>query len=89
MTPPLTARHIACGDVLDMHAQPEYRDCLFQVASQFNCLEMVGPDVTPENGALLHARTHAPHAATHRHHHHHHTRAHRPSPPTLQAHAVR
>ena len=23
---------------------------VFQVASQFNCLEMVGPDVTPEHG---------------------------------------
>lgn len=38
------------GDVRAMHRAPENTGALFQVASQFNMLEMVGPDVTPENG---------------------------------------
>jgi hypothetical protein len=38
------------GDVRKMHGQPEYANALFQVASQFNMLEMTGPDITPERG---------------------------------------
>lgn len=38
------------GDVRAMHRAPENRGALFQVASQFNMLEMVGPGVTPERG---------------------------------------
>ena len=38
------------GDVGKLHTQPEFGGALFQVASQFNALEMVGPDVTPEMG---------------------------------------
>jgi hypothetical protein len=38
------------GDVRQMHRAPEYEGALFQVASQFNALEMIGPDVTPEGG---------------------------------------
>ena len=38
------------GDVREMHCLPENRGALFQVASQFNLLEMVGPDVSPEDG---------------------------------------
>jgi len=34
------------GDVRQMHGEPEYMGALFQVGSQFNALEMVGPDVT-------------------------------------------
>ena len=41
---------IAEGDVRAMHGKPENRGALFQVASQFNMLEMVGPHVTPEDG---------------------------------------
>ena len=41
---------IVTGDVRKMHLAPEYRGALFQVASQFNCLEMVDPSVTPEHG---------------------------------------
>ena len=41
---------IAEGDVRAMHGKPENRGALFQVASQFNMLEMVGPHVTPEEG---------------------------------------
>ena len=33
-----------------MHRSPENAGALFQVASQFNLLEMVGPSVTPEQG---------------------------------------
>lgn len=50
------------GDVRAMHGQPENRGALFQVASQFNMLEMVGPDVTPEDGVTgyMHDRTQGP-----------------------------
>ena len=41
---------IARGDVRKMHHSPENAGALFQVASQFNLLEMVGPSVTPEDG---------------------------------------
>jgi hypothetical protein len=38
------------GDVRHLHQAPEYTGALFQVASQFNLLEMTGPEVTPEHG---------------------------------------
>ncbi|MDB5945321.1 MAG: hypothetical protein JWQ33_347 [Ramlibacter sp.] len=38
------------GDVRRLHAQPLNNSAVFQVASQFNLLEMVGPDITPEAG---------------------------------------
>ena len=38
------------GDVRAMHGAPENAEALFQVASQFNLLEMVSPEVTPEHG---------------------------------------
>ena len=38
------------GDVRRLHQLPEYAGAQFQVASQFNLLEMVSPDVTPEQG---------------------------------------
>jgi hypothetical protein len=38
------------GDVRAMHRAPEHAGALFQVASQFNLLEMTGPTVTPEHG---------------------------------------
>jgi len=38
------------ADVRALHASPEFEGALFQVASQFNLLEMVGPSVTPEDG---------------------------------------
>lgn len=41
---------IAQGDVRRMHADPRNAGALFQVASQFNLLEMIGPEVTPEAG---------------------------------------
>ena len=53
---------IAEGDVRTMHLLPVNRGALFQVASQFNMLEMVGPDVTPEDGVTRYAydRTQGP-----------------------------
>ena len=38
------------GDVRQLHRSAEYAQALFQVASQFNLLEMTSPDVTPEDG---------------------------------------
>lgn len=38
------------GDIRALHQRAEFDGALFQVASQFNCLEMVGPHVTPEAG---------------------------------------
>lgn len=38
------------ADVRRLHRQPEYADAVFQVASQFNALEMPHSGVTPEDG---------------------------------------
>ena len=38
------------GDVKALHSAPEYVGALIQAASQFNALEMTGPEVTPEDG---------------------------------------
>lgn len=46
---PLTVG-IVQGGVRAMHSAPEFKGALFQVASQFNLLEMTGPDVSPEHG---------------------------------------
>jgi hypothetical protein len=50
------------GDVRAMHRLPEYAGALFQVASQFNLLEMVSPEVKPEDGVTRnqHDRTLGP-----------------------------
>ena len=49
---------IAEGDVRAMYRGPENRGALFQVASQFNMLEMVGPSVTPERGVTDYENDH-------------------------------
>src|SRR5688572_16301587 len=41
---------VVVGDVGAMHRDTANRDALFQVASQFNLLEMVHPGITPEHG---------------------------------------
>lgn len=41
---------IVKGDVRELHRSPEYSGALFQVASQFNLLEMTSQRVTPEQG---------------------------------------
>jgi len=38
------------ADVQDLHRKYSNNHALFQVASQFNALEMTGPDVCPEHG---------------------------------------
>lgn len=45
-----TGLSFVSADVRELHAKPRHRQALFQVASQFNLLEMLGPDVTPEHG---------------------------------------
>lgn len=50
------------GDARALHAAPEFEGALFQVASQFNLLEMASPEVTPEAGVsgYAHDRTQGP-----------------------------
>jgi hypothetical protein len=38
------------GDVVTLHMSKHNNCATFQVASQFNCLEMINPTVNPENG---------------------------------------
>jgi len=38
------------ADVQSLHQDPSNENAVFQVASQFNCLEMVSPDTVPEAG---------------------------------------
>jgi hypothetical protein len=49
---------VVTGDVRHMHQLPENAGALFQVASQFNLLEMTGPEVTPENGVTIYQHDH-------------------------------
>jgi hypothetical protein len=46
------------GDVRQMHGSPENAGAMFQVASQFNLLEMVSPTVTPEQGVTRYQHDH-------------------------------
>jgi hypothetical protein len=46
------------GEARSMHADPELEGALFQVASQFNLLEMTGPGVTPEDGVTRYSSDH-------------------------------
>lgn len=50
------------ADARALHAEADNAGALFQVASQFNLLEMVGPQVTPEDGVTryIHDRTQGP-----------------------------
>jgi len=45
-----TSVRCLAGDARALHARPEFAGASFQVASQFNLLEMVGPHITPEHG---------------------------------------
>lgn len=45
----LSVREVV-ADVSDLHADESNAGCLFQVASQFNLLEMIRPEVIPERG---------------------------------------
>ena len=57
----LSVRNVS-ADVISLHRDPQHRGALFQVASQFNLLEMVGPTITPEHGVTRYAsdRTQGP-----------------------------
>ena len=50
------------GNVAKLHADPALAGSVFQVASQFNVLEMVSPDVGPDAGitGYVHDRTQGP-----------------------------
>jgi hypothetical protein len=43
------------GDARALHADPRFEGALFQVASQFNVLEMTSEQVTPEDGVTRYA----------------------------------
>jgi hypothetical protein len=53
------------GDVTDVHRDPRFANAVIQVASQFNCLEMRDPTITPEDGVTIYAfdRTQGPKCA--------------------------
>ena len=53
---PLTFSHIVNCDIRAVHRNPTHAGCVIQVASQFNCLEMIGPSVSPEDGITCYAR---------------------------------
>ncbi len=46
------------GDVRQLHADSANANALFQVASQFNLLEMASPTVTPEQGVGIYENDH-------------------------------
>jgi hypothetical protein len=63
--PPSAARttlRAVIGDVRALHRDPVHAGAIFQVASQFNLLEMTGPSVSPEEGVTryMHDRTQGP-----------------------------
>ena len=45
-----TIEHIIVDDILQIHGLSENNGAMFQVASQFNCLEFITPNEIPENG---------------------------------------
>jgi hypothetical protein len=46
------------ADVRDLHTDPSNAGALFQVASQFNLLEMASPNVTPDQGVGIYEGDH-------------------------------
>ncbi|WP_145096640.1 hypothetical protein [Rosistilla carotiformis] len=60
-TKPSSGRLTICervADVRQLHADPRNAGALFQVASQFNLLEMASPSVTPERGVGIYEHDH-------------------------------
>jgi len=57
-----TTLRAVVGDARALHRDPAHAGALFQVASQFNLLEMTGPSVYPEDGVTryAHDRTQGP-----------------------------
>ena len=56
--PPALRLSNVIGDVSALHTDPANRHATFQVASQFNCLEFVHQNVTPEDGVTGYERDH-------------------------------
>jgi len=54
---PLTFQHIV-GDAKELHAKRCNAHSVFQVASQFNCLEMMDSSLTPQDGITFLSRCH-------------------------------
>jgi hypothetical protein len=54
------------GETRAMHADPELDGALFQVASQFNLLEMMGSAVTPKDRVTVDSHRAAAHSRTDR-----------------------
>ena len=50
--------HEVVGNVMDLHVKRTNAGSLFQVASQFNLLEMVSPSVMPESGVGIYQNDH-------------------------------
>ncbi len=50
--------NVLYGEARSLHSDPEFEGALFQVASQFNALEMVSERVTPESGVTGYAWDH-------------------------------
>jgi hypothetical protein len=59
---PVLTLDFVYGDVSVLHADEQYRHSTFQAASQFNCLEFISPNITPEHGisGYQHDRTQGP-----------------------------
>lgn len=57
-SPGRTSVQEVVADVQALHADPANAGALFQVASQFNLLEMVSPSVTPERGVGIYENDH-------------------------------
>ena len=53
----LTLKEVV-GNVQDLHADVSNAGAIFQVASQFNLLEMVSPEITPEHGVGMYDGEH-------------------------------
>lgn len=58
---PISLKEVV-GDVKELHAEPSSHSSVFQVASQFNTLEMISPERTPEEGVGIYSfdRTQGP-----------------------------
>jgi hypothetical protein len=55
VTGPISVNEVV-ADVRSLHVDSTNAGALFQVASQFNLLEMAHPDVTPEEGVAIYGR---------------------------------
>jgi len=54
----LAFKHIETPDVALLHCDPKNEGAIFQVASQFNCLEMINVDTTPNQGVTIYSDDH-------------------------------